>query len=79
MRLLLRRSLEPFQTRGLDGLDLRHNQLQPLHIAQQLGQRVGRDRCAFGRAQAFKLLGRIAPPRIEVADPKSDQVSLVWR
>ena len=32
VRLVSRRPLKPFQTRGLDGLDLRHNQLQSLRI-----------------------------------------------
>src|SRR5262245_26099563 len=69
MRSITGRLLETLQASILDPADLSTDEPPALHIAKQLGQRVGRDRLALGRAQAFFSLGlnpRI-PSRINVA------------
>ena len=53
----LGRPLETLQARLLDLPYLLEDEPPALHVAVQLGQRVGRDRLALGRAQVFQTLG----------------------
>ena len=67
---------QPFEARGFDLADLIVDQAQPGQVAAQLGQRVGRQRHALGRAQLLEPLGRLAQTRLEAANAQPSQRAL---
>src|SRR6266852_3139051 len=67
------RVLETLQACLLDPPDLITDEPPAIHVATQLSQRVGRDRLAFGRVQAFKAFGGLLQLGIESTDAEPDQ------
>src|SRR5215831_15380087 len=65
MRPFVRRLLKSLQSRSLDLCDLLTHQLQPRHIAAQLGQCVWWKWLAFGSAQRLESLARLAQLNFE--------------
>ena len=73
MRSITRRLFDPLQARFLDLPDLIADEPSALHVATQLGLRVGRDRLALRRAQAVKTPGGPFQLGIEAADAESNE------
>src|SRR6266404_6282792 len=73
MRSITGRVLETLQTCLLDPPDLITDEPPAVHVATQLSQRVGRDRLAFGRAQAFKAFDGRLQLGIESTDAEPAQ------
>ena len=61
------------EARLLDLPYLLANELPALHVAAQLGERIGRDRLALGRAHVFQALRRLLELGIEVANAEPRQ------
>src|SRR5262250_666041 len=60
-------SLEAFQPRPLDGLDLLFDDTKSLHMTSKCCHRVGWQRNPFGRSHRGEVLRRFAQDRVEVA------------
>ena len=69
----LRGLLQLLESRLLDLLDFLGDELLPLEVAAQFGERVGRDRLALGRAHVFQALRRLLELGIEAADAEPRQ------
>src|SRR5246127_1382687 len=73
MRALAWRVLQLLQARFLNHLDLVANELQPRHIAAQLGARIRRQWFIFWAAQYRETVACLAQLDVEGANAKPDQ------